>query len=269
MLPGLRFLLAAIVLCISILVFGLGAAALLRAAHEEFAQNPSWRATPEPRFAQSEEPAKPVLAMLRVEPPETKTVSEVPARAAPVIEAPATAPGAADEEKAAAPPAPEMSPPPIETATTETPPAPISASAETAPASTAPATDNHAAADTKIAAVEQAAPAPARPATAAQVVTPAATTPEGDPAAAKIATLGGPPVAIAPDQQAKKATAAEEDREEAKKRARAERAKERRKQAARRARLASQQATAPLAAPDLFAQQTPATQQPVAMRRTR
>ena len=40
MLPGFRFLFAAIVLSMSILVFGLGAAALLRAAHEEFAANP-------------------------------------------------------------------------------------------------------------------------------------------------------------------------------------------------------------------------------------
>src|ERR1700756_3123250 len=52
MLPGFRFLFAAIALSISILVFGLGAAALLRAAHEEFSSNPSWRAAPEPMLAQ-------------------------------------------------------------------------------------------------------------------------------------------------------------------------------------------------------------------------
>ena len=84
MLPGFRFLLAAILLCISILVFGLGAAALLRTAHEEFAQIPSWRASPEPRFAQAEAPAKTVLAMLRVEPTATeiktqpKTATDAP-----------------------------------------------------------------------------------------------------------------------------------------------------------------------------------------------
>ena len=45
MLPGFRFLFAAIVLSMSVLVFGLGAAALLRAAHEEFASSaPLWRA---------------------------------------------------------------------------------------------------------------------------------------------------------------------------------------------------------------------------------
>ena len=72
MLPGFRFLFAAIVLSMSILVFGLGAAALLRAAHEEFASTPSWRVAPEPKFAQRnqtpDEPPVPVLAMLRVEP---------------------------------------------------------------------------------------------------------------------------------------------------------------------------------------------------------
>ena len=69
MLPGFRFLFAAIVLSMSILVFGLGAAALLRAAHEEFASTPSWRAAPETMFAQPAEPTRPVLAMLRVDPP--------------------------------------------------------------------------------------------------------------------------------------------------------------------------------------------------------
>ena len=46
MLPGFRFLFAAIVLSMSMMVFGLGAAALLRAAHEEFASNPSLHTTP-------------------------------------------------------------------------------------------------------------------------------------------------------------------------------------------------------------------------------
>jgi hypothetical protein len=67
MLPGFRFLLAAIVLSISMLIFGLGAAALLRAAHEEFASIPSRRAPPETTFAQRSD-AGPVLAMLRAEP---------------------------------------------------------------------------------------------------------------------------------------------------------------------------------------------------------
>src|SRR6202161_1783746 len=86
MLPGFRFLFAAIVLSMSILVFGLGAAALLRAAHEQFASNPSWRAAPEATFAQQAEATRPVLALLRVEPPAArqKQSDNVPAVAAPV-----------------------------------------------------------------------------------------------------------------------------------------------------------------------------------------
>ena len=72
MLPGFRFLFAAIVMCMSVLVFGLGAAALLRTAHEDFASNPSWRTPPEPRFAQQDEATKTVLAVLSVQPPSTE-----------------------------------------------------------------------------------------------------------------------------------------------------------------------------------------------------
>src|SRR5438270_232785 len=68
MLPGFRFLLAAILISASILVFGLGAAALLRATHEQYVSNPSWRNGPQEQvFAQAPEPAQPVLAALRVE----------------------------------------------------------------------------------------------------------------------------------------------------------------------------------------------------------
>ena len=69
MLPGFRFLLAAILLSSSILVFGLGATSLLRATHEQYVSNPSWLNGPQEQvFAQSPEPAQPVLATLRVEP---------------------------------------------------------------------------------------------------------------------------------------------------------------------------------------------------------
>src|SRR5437868_7397035 len=69
MLPGFRFLLTAIVLSTSILIFGLGAAALLRAAHEQFASNPYWRRAPEVSLTQQAEATRLVLAMLRAEPP--------------------------------------------------------------------------------------------------------------------------------------------------------------------------------------------------------
>jgi hypothetical protein len=74
MLPGLRILFATTVLAISILVFGLGAAALLRAAHEEFASLPSWRLAQQPVLTPFTPQVPrlettPVLAMLRIEPP--------------------------------------------------------------------------------------------------------------------------------------------------------------------------------------------------------
>ena len=69
MLPGFRFLFTAIVLSMSVLIFGLGAAALLRAAHEEFANLPSRRATPEPMFARLNDDPPPTLALLRIDPP--------------------------------------------------------------------------------------------------------------------------------------------------------------------------------------------------------
>ena len=83
MLPGFRFLFGAIVLCFSILVFGLGAAALFRAAHEEFVSRPSWRAAPGTMLAQQNEPfaqqndsSRAVLAMLEVEPDDKEAASE-------------------------------------------------------------------------------------------------------------------------------------------------------------------------------------------------
>ena len=85
MLPGFRFLFAAIILSMSVLVFGLGAAALLRAAHEQFASIPSRRATPEPVFAQHNEPPMPTLALLRFEPPVIeKAPDTVPDNAGPL-----------------------------------------------------------------------------------------------------------------------------------------------------------------------------------------
>ena len=93
MLPGFRFLFAAIVLSMSILIFGLGAAALLRAAHEEFASNPTWRAAPETVFAQPREATRPVLAMLRVDLPTPEKIADnIPAIAAPAAAAVDSAP---------------------------------------------------------------------------------------------------------------------------------------------------------------------------------
>ena len=76
MLPGFRFLFAAILLSTSVLVFGLGAAALLRAAHEEVANNPARRAPPERVFAQANDPP-PTLAMVRLEPVAAENAPDV------------------------------------------------------------------------------------------------------------------------------------------------------------------------------------------------
>src|SRR5437763_8643085 len=77
MLPGFRFLFAAIVLSMSVLIFGLGAAALLRAAHEQFASIPTRRPPPEQVFPRQSEPPVPTLALLRLEPVVTESVPEV------------------------------------------------------------------------------------------------------------------------------------------------------------------------------------------------
>src|SRR3954471_14135822 len=100
MLPGFRFLLAAIVLSTSILIFGLGAAALLRAAHEQFAGTPYWRATPEATFTQQADGLKPVLSLLRAETPRedkaedasSVNVSAIPAEVVLNVAAPEEAP---------------------------------------------------------------------------------------------------------------------------------------------------------------------------------
>lgn len=76
MLPGFRFLFATVVLAVSVLVFGLGAAALLRAAHEEFASLPSWRLAQPPPLAPQPELRAPTLAMLRIEAPVQKSMME-------------------------------------------------------------------------------------------------------------------------------------------------------------------------------------------------
>ena len=91
MLPGFRFLFAAIVLSMSVLIFGLGAAALLRAAHEQFASTPSRRAPPEPVFARQNEPPMPTLALLRFEPAVAEKVPDNVA-AAVIAEPETTAP---------------------------------------------------------------------------------------------------------------------------------------------------------------------------------
>jgi len=268
MLPGFRFLFAAVILSMSILVFGLGAAALLRAAHEEFANLPMRRPPPEPIFARQTEPVLPTLALLRVEPPEIEKPVEddVPAAAAPEIAPDILAP--AEQVSDAAPPEPEKlaavrpeEPMQAEAAKPETPATEEKAESLAAPAEAeAPAADAEV---NKLAAIPETPEPP--PATAPPPVEPAteALSLEGNIAATRIATLGGPAV-IVDDRTSAKNTEAKPDRSAVRKRAAAQRAKERRR-IARRARLAREAAA-------LAAQQQqqadPFAQAPVA-RRTR
>jgi hypothetical protein len=253
MLPGFRFLFTAIVLSTSILVFGLGAAALLRAAHEEFATLPSRRAPPQPMFARQNDDQPPTLALLRIDPPAPEkpvenvpitipeAVTEVAAQTAQTLDGA----GPAEPEKLAAlkpadpvqaePAKPEASA--METRV-ETPAAPVPA-AETE----APVTD----AEAKLAAI----PETSEPVAAAPPLAPDIHSFEGDATAAKIATLGDPAVVV-DEKTAAKATEAktpeaktpEAKTTEAKpaQSAARKRARERRRIAARRARLAREAA---------------------------
>ena len=257
MLPGFRFLLAAIVLSVSILVFGLGAAALLRAAHEEFASTPAWRVAPERKFArQNDVPSReapkeepmPVLAMLRIEPePAGPTAKDsIPAVAAPA-EPLASAPMPDQPGKIAALQPQDKTPP--EAAKPDIPVPEISEQSE-APTANTPAEG------ARIAAVEQVLPPAneaAAPAPEPAIVPPPADT---DLIAARIATLGGPPVAIETQRKAE-VVSVKPDRSAARKRLQAQRAKERRAQRARAARqAAARQAATQQQAADPFAQLT-------------
>lgn len=69
MLPSLRFLFVAVVLSLSMMIFGLGAASLLRSAQQEVANLPTRHVQPETVLAREPEAAMPTLAMLRLDPP--------------------------------------------------------------------------------------------------------------------------------------------------------------------------------------------------------
>ena len=264
MLPGFRFLFAAIVLSMSILIFGLGAAALLRAAHEEFASNPSWRAAPEVKFAQPAEATGPVLAMLRVDTSASEKVQDdAPATTAPAEQA-AVPSAPAEPERIAALKPEEASPTEIakadttktevvkaETAKAEIPVAESPLASEAAPA---PAEISAPGDETRVAAIatgevplqeNQAGGTPSEP-MVAQV------SPGADIAATKIATLGGPPVSIATPPT--KLRDAKPDQSALKNRQQARRAAQRRRVAAR-ARVATQVPVQPVG---LFSQPTPA-----------
>jgi hypothetical protein len=241
MLPGFRFLLAAIVLSISILIFGLGAAALLRAAHEEFAGIPSRRTLPEPVFAQRGEMPAPTLALLRVEP---AVVEKAPENARPA--------SAAAEQPPEAVPVPPVvmemlaalttdDSAPSQTTKVEMPAAAPSTEAAPVQAETPASID-----EAKVANVEQvsqpAVAVVAAPALQPVIVPPA---PESRGVATRIATRGGPAATVEAPASAKPSRV-KPGQSEIQKQERAERAKEERRRQVRRARLLARQAAAAL-----------------------
>jgi hypothetical protein len=247
MLPGFRFLLAAIVLSMSILIFGLGAAALLRVAHEEFSSTPFWRAAPETQFARrgeatsQAEATKPVLATLRVDPLPALQAEQEPSDELPAIAAPpepaATDSMPAEPEQIAALKSEDSLPP--EPATPELPVSEILPQSEAAPAE-ADGSTSAAADEPKVAASEQVSPAPNEAAPAESHQTSLSPLPEADIIGMKIAALGDSTVALEATPPAKVAST-KPDQSEIKKRLQARRAAERRRMAAR-ARAAQQAA---------------------------
>lgn len=238
MLPGFRFVFAAIMLSMSLLIFGLGATALFRAAHESFASNSSWRAAPEVPFAQRPDTTLPVLATLRVDafPIEKANDQATVNAAAAQLPEPIAAESIKDDQVAAVrpfetPPAETAKPVELPAPVAELPPPapvaktpPVAEAASPTMASAAPvAAETTTVADERqmtTAAVSDATsvrsqptksepasePAPQSMASAstpaaATVETAAATvTPPADSlAATKIATLGGPPVDVSDD----------------------------------------------------------------------
>jgi hypothetical protein len=252
MLPGFRFLFAAIVLSTSVLIFGLGAAALLRAAHEEFASLPSRRAPPEIMFAQQSD-ARPTLAILRVEPSVAEKRAAKPAsdnvQAAAAVEQPTIKTTAPEPEKLAAEPDKIAAPVDVATPTENSSPSEVpksEAAASEVPVQVETPTRTEApspVAETKVAAIAEPVEVPNQIAVTAPVQASAPTNDSTRIAETRIATLGGPAVTIETNAPAKLAPMA-------RKSAQAKRVVKRRR-IAQRARVAQ---PAPQAAADPFAQ---------------
>jgi hypothetical protein len=270
MLPGFRFLFGAIVLCFSIMVFGLGAAALFRAAHEEFASRPSWRATPGTMLAQQNEPfaqrsdsSTTVLALLEVEPDDKAAVNETshgarePGLQPSACEATAAVPepaagNLADAPKPIAPSAPEE-PSPVAASETakDTPTTPESETMAHLEPGMPPGDGSAAVESTAPPAVasEPAPPIASRNDTASKTVEPstAASEPINVPAAAPQPTAPAPQIAAlgsaaTTDAQAREKEASSETRAKAyrnfiKHRLRAQRVAKARRRLAHRARI--------------------------------
>jgi hypothetical protein len=260
MLPGFRFLFAAIMLSMSLLVFGLGAAALLRAAHESFASNSSWRGAPEVTFTQRNDATLPVLATLRIEPLAENANDAAKAAAAPAESTPPLAESVSHDQVAALSPAEtpavEIAKPdvaPADMGLAQNPPAvevmpaapAIAEAATTGETKTAAVTASDASSDNSE--PDMAQPEPVVPQPTPIVVAPAvvaaaaaATTAEPNATVTKIATLGGPPVDVLVKNKTARPERAKDDPSGVQKRVHARR-NGRRHRLSARALLAAQQ----------------------------
>lgn len=197
MLPGIRFVCAAVVLAVSLVIFGMGAAALLRSAHEEFASLPNRRPPPATLFSRQPETA-PTLAMLRLEPRATEAAEPAMSEAVQTTEATSPVePTQADVK------------PETDTITTATV-APAAEPERAAVVETSPVAPSEPATVVATAPVEAPEPAPAAPSpeytgsislpTATIMELPTATLTEDDAklSSSKVAVLGGPPINTEP-----------------------------------------------------------------------
>lgn len=204
MLPGFRFLFATVVLAGAVLIFGLGAAALLRVAHEEFASLPSWHAAPPPLPARIAEP--PTLALIRVEmPKDAPDTTAIAKDATPVIlydEQSAGPENTAVAPEVTAKPDEIADPPAASNTSVETPaPSIVEASPQpVAPEATAPVEG-----PSQTATVAPAPQVAAPEATSAPSVDTANPQPVADPQSATVASLPAPAKATAAAQPGKPA----------------------------------------------------------------
>lgn len=224
MLPGFRFLFAAILLSTSVLVFGVGAAALLRASHEQYVSNPAWRNGPQEQiFAQASEPAQPVLAALRTEPEPTTEPAPSLRDLVPTIALPANEP-----EQAVAATADADAQPQVVAAPTEAPAA-DPGKAETTDAAAPAPVDTLIPTDTTASIPETPSIPETKPAVSAAVAEPAPAEPSQAPAssapdsaAAEVAALNDPAMTAPKDPPAKvKADSRASDSKAAKRKAKA------------------------------------------------
>jgi hypothetical protein len=280
MLPGIRFLFAAVALSVSILIFGLGAAALLRAAHEEFSSNSSWRAAPEPPMLAQQPDTRPVLAMLRFDPPpgarevradarnnvtqQVSAATSAPAEPEAVVESPP------NSQKVAALSVQENSTPAetpkVDATKVEAVAAPTASPDDTTTASVTATNPPAAGTEARVATTEEAKPAasdalPAAKTDATRSDTAEPTTVEAEPAkqgpatseaakteptsasdssARKVAALGGSPVAV--EEASAKRDAGEKAERKARARAEARAEAQAEARAKARKRLAAQRA---------------------------